>query len=341
MASSDHRRFLRTCQGLLRTKIERAEYPGGKSRDACRLILEDGHVVYGTRRDSPKLAGLEARVLKKLGAEGAPVPKVLAFNGLVLIQEDLGDQRLSQAIDGAPPEDAQRLLSAALNSLAQIHRAATAAGLDENVPSIGRDEPWLRGLLDQPTVISKQIDIKPPALDLDALREQIRIRTPRLIKWDARCGNAILRDDGTIAWFDWEHCGARNRLDDLAWLLGDEFTPDDPAIEETMLAEYLPAFGDDLGPEDARSYLSVFGSLHTCVRLELILENKDDGNWWDWDYCLERDKVGVTLEAAQRLCSRGARWAGWNALTHPMVPWFDEVAARLAGIGQAKERGAA
>jgi hypothetical protein len=144
-----------------------------------------------------------------------------------------------------------------------------------------------------------------------------------------------------VAWFDWEHCGARNRLDDLAWLLGDEFTPDMPSVEETLLAEYLPVFGDDLSPEDARSYLSAFGGLHTCVRLELILENKDDGDWWDWDYCLERDKVGVTLDAAQRLCSRGARWAKWSALTHPMVPWFGEVAERLAAIGQAKERGAA
>jgi len=25
--------------------------------------------------------------------------------------------------------------------------------------------------------------------------------------------------DGGVAWIDWEHCGARDALDDLAWLL--------------------------------------------------------------------------------------------------------------------------
>ncbi|MGI9437564.1 MAG: phosphotransferase family protein [Geminicoccaceae bacterium] len=341
MASSDHRRFIRICQGLLRTKIKRTEFPGGKSRDACRLLLEDGRVAFGTRRDSPRLAALEARVLKKLSAGGAPVPKVLAFNGLILIQEDLGRQRLSEAIDQASATEVQTLLAEALNSLAKVHDAAESAGLDENLPLIGRDEPWLLGLLNQPDVISKRLGLKPPELDREAIMDQIRIRNPRLIKWDARCGNAILRDDGTIAWFDWEHCGRRNRLDDLVWLLGDEFTPDLPDVEEALLQANLKEFADDLSIDQARSYVAEFGTFHSCVRLELILENKDDDEWWDWAYCLERDKVGVTLEGAQRLCSRGARWAEWSPLTRPLVLWFNEVAEHLVELNRTEERGAA
>ncbi len=341
MASSDRRRFLRTCQGLLGSRIEKTEFPGGKSRDACRLILEDGRVAFGTKRESPRLAAIEARVLKKLGAEGAAVPKVLAFNGLILIQEDLGKRRLSQAIDEASDAEVEALLSEALGSLAQIHRAAEATGLDENLPSIGRDEPWLWGLLNQPAVISKELKIPAPDLDQEALLERIRIRKPRLIKWDARCGNAIVKDDGTIAWFDWEHCGRRNRLDDLVWLLGDEFTLNLPEAEERLLQAYLPAFADDLTIDEARAYIAAFGSLHTCVRLELILENKEDGDWWDWDYCLERDKVGITLKGAQRLCTRGARWAGWSPLTEPLRPWFNRVFERLANLDRSEERGAA
>lgn len=341
MATSDHRRFLRTCQGLLGSRIERTEFPGGKSRDACRLILEDGRVAFGTRRESPRLAALEARVLKKLGAEGAAVPKVLAFNGLILIQEDLGERRLSQAIDQASDAETQKLLSGALSSLAGIHRAAEAAGLDDNVPSIGRDEPWLWGLLNQPVVISNELKIPVPDFNQESLLDHIRIKKPRLIKWDARCGNAIVKEDGTIAWFDWEHCGRRNRLDDMIWLLGDEFTPDLPDAEEALLQEYLPAFADDFTVDEARAYVGAFGSLHTCVRLELILENKDGGDWWDWDYCLERDKVGITLEGAQRLCARGARWAAWNPLTEPLVSWFDKVSQRLAGLDRSERRGAA
>ncbi len=341
MSLGDHRRFIRTCQGLLRTRIERTEFPGGKSRTACRLILEDGRVVIGTRRESPRLAALEARVLKELAARGAPVPKVLAFNGLILIQEDLGERRLSQAIDGAQSTEVQQLLSEALNGLARIHRVAEAAGLDQNLPSIGRDQSWLQGLLNQPAVISNEVDLPIPELDRDALLQRIRIREPRLIKWDARCGNAILQDCGAIAWFDWEHCGRRNRLDDLIWLLGDEFTPNLPDVEEDLLQVYLPVFADDLSIDEARSYVATFGTFHTCVRLELMLENKDGGDWWDWEYCLARDKVGVTLEAAHRLCARGARWAAWSPLTEPLVPWFGRVADRLADMEQTQKHGAA
>ena len=180
-----------------------------------------------------------------------------------------------------------------------------------------------------------------PEIDRTALLQQIRVRKPRLIKWDARSGNAILRDDGAVAWFDWEHCGRRNRLDDLIWLLGDEFTPDLPEVEEQLLQLHLPAFADDLGTDEARSYIATFGSFHTCVRLELILENKDGDDWWEWDYCLARDKVGVTLEAAHRLCARGARWASWSPLTEPLVPWFGRVAERLTDLQQTEKRGAA
>jgi hypothetical protein len=341
MASADHRRFIRTCQGLLRMRIEHADFPGGRSRDACRLTLEDGRVVFGTRRGSPRLAALEARVLKKLGREGAPVPKVLAFNGLILIQEDLGNRRLSQAIDRASPEDVHDLLAAALDSLSQIHVAAEAAKLDENLPSIGRDEPWLLGLVNQPAIISDRLSLKPPALDPQALIAHIRIRKPRLIKWDARSGNAIVRDDGGIAWFDWEHCGRRNRLDDLVWLLGDEFAPDLPAVERELLRSHLPAFADDLSLDEATAYVAMFGSLHSCVRLELILDNKDGDAWWDWDYCLERDKVGVTLEGARRLCARGARWAAWSSFTEPLVNWFGDAAAKLDDLDRIERRGAA
>ena len=225
--------------------------------------------------------------------------------------------------------------------LAQIHRIAEAAGLDQNVPSIGRDEPWLGGLLNQPVVISERARHTGSRARSGGAAAADSGQKPRLIKWDARCGNAILRDDGAIAWFDWEHCGRRNRLDDLIWLLGDEFTPDLPEVEEALLQLHLPAFADDLGIDEARSYIATFGSFHTCVRLELILENKDGDDWWDWDYCLARDKVGVTLEAAQRLCARGARWAAWSPLTEPLVPWFGRVADRLAAMEQTEQRGAA
>ena len=168
-----------------------------------------------------------------------------------------------------------------------------------------------------------------PPLDEPALVELIAIDRPEFIKWDARPGNAIARGDGAVAWFDWEHCGARNRLDDVAWLLGDEYTPDLPAAEDRLLAGYLGALEEPWPVERAREYLWTYGSLHACVRLGLILYNRGEGPWWDAGYCLERDKVGVTLEAAERLCGRAARWAAGTHLLAPLGPWFEAMGARL------------
>ena len=50
----------------------------------------------------------------------------------------------------------------------------------------------------------------PPELDEPSLIALLRVKTPAFIKWDARPGNAIVNKNGTITWFDWEHCGCRS-----------------------------------------------------------------------------------------------------------------------------------
>ena len=157
----------------------------------------------------------------------------------------------------------------------------------------------------------------------------LHIRTPHFIKWDARPGNAIARRDRTVAWFDWEHCGARNQLDDVAWLLADEYVPDWAAVEHELLGRYLDRFAGESGIDQAADNLAAFGTFHMCVRLGLIVRHKSDGSWWDREYCLSRDKVGVTLEAARGTCAKAARWAERTPLTEDLVPWFEAVAARL------------
>ncbi|MGY9006875.1 MAG: hypothetical protein ACKVJQ_12455 [Alphaproteobacteria bacterium] len=73
-----------------------------------------------------------------------------------------------------------------------------------------------------------------------------------------------------------------------------------------------------------------FGCLHLCVRLALILSNKDDGAWWDRDTALSGDKVGVTLDEAQRLATRGARWATASTELKPLGRWFSAIQDALA-----------
>ena len=173
--------------------------------------------------------------------------------------------------------------------------------------------------------IVRTLRIAPPRLPVESLIDHLQVLRPQFIKWDARPGNAIARDDGEVAWIDWEHCGCRNRLDDMVWLLGDEYIPDWPDTEEKLIEAHLPAFANGLTASDARAYLFAFGTFHLCVRLDLIISKKKDEPWWDGDYCLDRDKVGVTLQSALGTCQRAARWAGNVPLTEPMVPWFKDV----------------
>ena len=141
--------------------------------------------------------------------------------------------------------------------------------------------------------------------------------------------NAIVLENNDVAWFDWEHCGTRNRLDDLVWLLCDDFVPDYPEIENRLLENNLLLFSDHFTLDEARKYLYCFGVFHSCVRLGLILSAKGSGPWWDLEYCLSRDKAGITKNLAQQICNRASRWAKQSELTEMLSPWFVEIAQSL------------
>lgn len=330
MKRGRHDKLIKTVETMLGARTRTISFPGGKRRKTARLELEDGRKIIATRREDARSAILEARVLKALAARGGEVPAVLAFNGRVLIQEDLGDLRLSRALDEASPETLERLLDEALASLARLHRAGSEAGLDHAVPQLGQKHEWLHHLLARPQAFSRAFDLAPPRLPLPELHMLLRVERRRMIKWDARPANAMLTASGRLAWFDFEDCGARQRLDDVAWLLCDEYVPDHPQIEARLIDRHLPAFLDGADERRGRHYLDAYGVFHSLVRLGLILRNKADKPWWDWSYCLERDKPGVTFEATQRSIARASRWAARYPLTAEMVPWFEQLSQRIA-----------
>jgi hypothetical protein len=154
---------------------------------------------------------------------------------------------------------------------------------------------------------------------------------PHFIKWDARPGNALVGENNQVYWIDWEHAGKRNRLDDMAWILGDEYVPDWPELEDRLLAQYVPEFAGPMNDADAFEYLMAYGSFHMVVRLGLILKYMD-GEWWNLEHCLAEDKVGVTLECAQRLCQRGGRWSARNPLTAPLSDWFRQIEPSIQAL---------
>jgi len=324
-------------QKQLGSRIARLHFPGGTSRRSYRAILQNGKSVIVTKRDTIMRSRLECMVLSTLGKAGMPVPDLLASDGGLFFQQDVGHKRLSEGLDACTKgSERLSLLESAVVGLSEIQHCATEAGLDTRVPLLGSDETWRQEFSELPQTIGQFLDVAAPEIDTDAVVDVLAVRKPRFIKWDSRPGNALVDAKGAVIWVDWEHCGARNRLDDLAWLLADEYNVDDAATEEQLLDRHLDKYSDGRDTDSAFEYLMVYGALHTCVRLGMILDRKvrnkggregkgeHKGDWWDADYCLAGDKIGVTREMAERQCQRASRWAANSSLLNDLSEWFRE-----------------
>ena len=323
------RALIAACETLLDSQVQRVEYPGGRSRESIRAILENGNSIIATRRSDARRAGIEVRTLRAMNAHAVPAPALLGSdNNRILLQEELIGERLTLALHKADEVRCEQLLSSALNGLQLAQKAATAEGLEQHLDLLGDSEEWKKAFLDRPRIIGEYLGVTTPTLDLDQLFTLLNIAEPRFVKWDSRPGNAAANGNNEVFWFDWEHAGKRNRLDDMAWLLGDEFVPEFPAMEARLIDKFIAEFADSLTLPQAREYLFSYGCFHILVRLGLILNWKDD-NWWDMDYCIDRDKVGVTLLCAQRLCERGARWSSQTKAVAALSPWFQQIQTRI------------
>lgn len=313
------------CRRLLGRDPKSVDWPASRSRRSVLVKFEDGAVI-ATRRRRAERAELEAHVMRVLHDAGAAVPQVVAFDGEWLIQEYLEGTRLPHVLLHRGPGEARGALEAAAHELGRIHAIGRETGLDRQVVQLGRTDDWLREFVTTPARIGEDIDVPAPDLDIDALVARLRIRFPSLLKWDARPGNALARPDGRIAWFDWEHCGVRNALDDFAWLLADEFVPVLDGLADIAVA-HAPA---DMPPDAARAYFTTYATFHTTVRLALIVRyREEDGEWWDEAMCLDEDKVRVTEDGTRALAARGEEFAAADPTTRPLSGWFDKVAARL------------
>ena len=323
------------CELALGHEVEAFAFPGGSRRDSCRLTLADGRSVVATVRDEPARADLERRVLDALAPHGPPCPAVIAANRRTLIQEDRGSERLSVALHRADPVGATALLRNAADALIAVQRAGHAAGLQENVPLLGFATHWLEALIDRPIALGSLLGLKPPRPEIDDMLDLLAVLDPTFIKWDARPANAVVSNDGRVSWIDFEHCGARNPLDDLVWLLADEYTPLDPARDEAMVEEYLPRFGSSLPPALAPHYFWTMATLHGTHRLNLIIDSQQDEDgrgWRDPKLCVDRDSVGVSLHHALRQCDRLVHHSAQSSLTECLSPFYKKCRVAIAGL---------
>ncbi len=289
--------------------------------------------MIATRRATAARANLEFHVLQRLRAHGARVPKVLAFDGRLLFQEDLGQRRMSLVLKRVTRSQGEKLLDASLASLVETHESGESAGLGRFVATLGEGDDWLRNLIDRPRLLGEFLRIPVPELPVEETVALLRVKEPKFVKWDARPPNAVVLDDRSVGWIDWENCGRRNRLDDLAWFFGDQSVPDWPDVEGRLLDRYVPAFSDGKHPDAAREYLAAFGTLHMCVRLSQILNREKKRGLKDWSDTDSRDETAIRASSsARKMAVRASRWAQRSPQMTPLSAWLQDVADRIAVI---------
>jgi hypothetical protein len=197
---------------------------------------------------------------------------------------------------------------------------------------ISIDRKWRKGRIGFPKTLGKTLGIGAPLLKDSKINKALMIRPETFIKWDARAGNAILGIDGELSWFDWEHCGTRCAIDDLVWFLCDEWIPSNTELDYEVIKQSCSLFKPHNYRLSAEQYLLVHGTLQMCGRLNRILRLKGKSKWWDRDYCLEFEQMGITKLEACRLAKKASEWAVQDKLVAPLGKWLVEVYEFISSI---------
>lgn len=303
--------------------------PGGSVRETVRVEFDDRSVIMTRRRETGR-SRLEADCLARLGAAGAPVPRLLGYDGTWLAQEYIPGRRLSVALAEAADE-AERceLAEDAIGSLFEIAEAAERAELVKIAPALGAERGWVARVVARPGRLARRLQVPlPQDWDPEPCIERLHVPCTTFVKWDARSANAIVAPDGRVAWIDWEHAGRRLGVEDFAWLAADEYFTGEVDDAASAVARGLVerTEGD---VEDRLDYLAVFAALHATVRLELIWNRLIEDGWQDPEQVLHRDSVGASRPHATCLVRNGAAWARRSPMTAPLAGWFGAVGEKL------------
>lgn len=321
------------CRRLLGVEATPEQWGGGppphykrRQLNSIRLIAGEATVIASRRRDA-QVGQREAAALTALGAHRAPAPRLFAADGEWLIQEDMGRMRLSQKLQDAKESEGIGLLAAAAQGLWRCQEAGAKAGLAAH----GGELTGYDKLLAAPARLAGLLKIPAPEIAAERIQPLIAAPESVFIKWDARPANAILADDGALFWIDWEEWGRRCRLDDLVWLVCDEWVPDWNDAGEEWIGREIHAHAAPFagGVREAERYFVAYGALHLLVRVAVILTTKGREGWWDEELVHAHDLIGVTRACVLRLLSRAERFAAKVEAMSPLAEWIATLPARL------------
>lgn len=299
----------------LGAKVDFVSAPGGRDRKTIVGLLDGRRVVVSKRRSEAR-AQLEADILRHLGPERL-APRLIKRADDVLVQEFVEGQRLPVRLHQLPAAHRGDLIRQSVETMIAAQSAGARAGLTDLVPEIGVRPGWTRDLAASPTRLLRALNLDAPSHDFGALLDSGETGRTCFIKWDARPGNFMVRPDGSVCLFDWEHAGRRRPIDDLAWFFADEWMPGVPDLARPSVAKMARARG--LEPEREWHRFQAMAVAHSCIRLHLILTRKKEGDWWNFEACLQRDRVGVTAGQVRLVAERSARWAEGLAGLRPLA----------------------
>ena len=304
--------------------------PGGSFRASVRVVLGERTAIL-TRRETTGRGQLEAECLKRLSERGAPVPRLLGYDGTWLAQEDVPGLRLSIALAECTADERRMLVDMAVESLFRISDAAARSSLAGVAPPLGAGRDWVERVVRRPGRLGGRLGVKLPAWDAEACLERLMVPCASFVKWDARPANAIVHPEGRVVWFDWEHAGCREGVEDFAWMSADEYFSAE--VDDVAAAVRRGLEQDDAKTAESRmDYLAVFATMHAAVRLELIIERHGEVGWRDPQEVLRRDSVGASQPNAARLLRNARNWSERSPLTAPLSGWFADVSAKVVAL---------
>ncbi len=304
--------------------------PGGSGRPVLTGEVDGDHYVW-VRRNSLRDAERETRILSALDASDA-TPRLLGASGQWIIQQFVERTRLPVVLESARSnQDAEQHVTSALNALQHIHCIAAEARLERIASPIGGTMSWLSARLGM--INRSAVAVGCPTLQWREQHAARYVALPRtsFIKYDARPGNALWAS-GNAVWIDWEDCGVGLALEDLVFVLCDEWCSLDAASEATLIDTFLPRFSGSLDEPDARFALRFYGTVHMASRIAVILKaHEENDGFFDRGLALWSDKPGNTSLELLRIARRGRSWASRLPGFDSAASWFDQIGKFAVG----------